>query len=285
MPVTNDKNIAIICNSLAGVGKAITLADKIANELSQKQISYILFKENWPQDFNGFTDVWITGGDGTLNYFINHYPDIKLPLVIFNGGTGNDFHFLLYGDKSFDEQLKLALTATPKPIDIGKCNERYFINDVGIGFEAAVAKALTGKKKTLGKTSFLVMILKKIFSYRSKNYTIQSAEQNLAGRKLLVDINNGRRAGGGFHIAPEARADDGLFDVVIADALTPLQRLINLPKIEKGKHLKLPFINHFRTKEIVVLSDSPIQYHLDGEYYDADSLKVEMQAGRMQFRY
>jgi diacylglycerol kinase (ATP) len=285
MPATTDKNIAIVCNSLAGVGKAITLADKIASELSQQKISYVLFKEDWPDAFNRFTDVWITGGDGTLNYFINHYPDIKLPLVIFNGGTGNDFHFLLYGNKSFDEQLKLALTATPRPIDIGKCNERYFINDVGIGFEAAVAKALTGKKKLSGKTSFLIMILKKIFSYRSGNYTIQSAEQNLTGRKLLVDINNGRRAGGGFHIAPEARADDGLFDVVIADALTPLQRLLYLPVIEKGKHLKLSFIKHYHTKEIVVLSDSPIQYHLDGEYYDADSLKIEMLAGKMQFRY
>jgi len=134
MPAIADKNIAIVCNSLAGVGKAIKLAEKIANELSQKQISYKLFKENWPEDFKGFTDIWIAGGDGTLNYFINHYPDIKLPLVIFNGGTGNDFHFLLYGDKSFDEQIQLALTATPKPIDIGKCNERFFINDVGIGF-------------------------------------------------------------------------------------------------------------------------------------------------------
>ena len=285
MPVTTDKNIAVICNPIAGAGKAVTLSEKITNELDQKQITYKLFKENWPEYFDGFTDVWIVGGDGTLNYFINHYPDINLPLVIFNGGTGNDFHYMLYDDISFEKQLELALTAISKPIDIGKCNERYFLNDVGIGFEAAVAKALKGKKKRLGKTSFLITILKKIFSYRSENYTIQSAEQNLTGRKLLVDINNGRRAGGGFHVAPEAKADDGLFDVVIADALSPLQRLLNLPKIEKGKHLNLSFINYFKTKSIVVLSDSPIQYHLDGEYYDADSLKIEMFAGKLFFRY
>ena len=108
MPATTDKNIAIVCNSIAGAGKALILAGKIANELSQKQINYTLFKENWPEYFNGFTDVWIIGGDGTLNYFINYYPDIKLPLVIFNGGTGNDFHFMLYGDRSFDDQLELA---------------------------------------------------------------------------------------------------------------------------------------------------------------------------------
>ena len=81
------KNIAIICNQLAGAGRAVTLAQKILGELSGKQVFHSYFKEHWPADFNDFTDVWVVGGDGTLNYFLNHYPDIKLPLVIFNGGT------------------------------------------------------------------------------------------------------------------------------------------------------------------------------------------------------
>lgn len=285
MQAANEKNIAILCNALAGVGKALPLAEKIANAISQKQNSYSLFKENWPVAFNDFTDVWIVGGDGTLNYFINHHPDITLPLVIFNGGTGNDFHWLLYGNKTFDEQIQIALNGTPKPIDIGKCNDLYFINGVGIGFEGEVAKALTGKKKTLGKTSFLVTILKKIFSYRSNNYTIKSAEQNLSGRKLLIDVSNGCRAGGGFHIAPKAKADDGFFDVVIADALTPFQRLRYLPVIEKGKHLQLSFIKHFNTKKVVIESGSLIQYHLDGEYYEAKRLEIEILAGQLLFRY
>ncbi|MGZ8558521.1 MAG: diacylglycerol/lipid kinase family protein [Chitinophagaceae bacterium] len=140
------KNIAIFCNPLAGSGRAVKLAGMVAQELTKKKISYTLFKDAWPNDFNHFTDVFIAGGDGTLNYFINKYPGIKLPLVIFNGGTGNDFHWLLYADKSLDEQLQLALTQDPKPIDMGKCNDRYFINGVGIGFEGAVARALTGKK-------------------------------------------------------------------------------------------------------------------------------------------
>lgn len=284
-PMTTEKNIAIVCNQLAGVGKAVILAEKIAGAISQKQIPYSLFKEKWPDDFDGFTDVWIAGGDGTLNYFINHYPEIKLPLVIFNGGTGNDFHWLLYGNKTFEEQLQTALHENPKPIDIGKCNDRYFINGVGTGFEGEVAKALTGKKKLLGKTSFLITILKKIFSFRSKNYSIKSAEQNLSGKKLLIDVSNGCRAGGGFHIAPEAKANDGLFDVVIADALTPFQRLRYLPVIEKGKHLQLSFITHFHTKQINIGSDSVIQYHLDGEYYEDKGLEIEMLAGHLLFRY
>ena len=260
-----EKNIAIVCNPLAGVGNAITLSEKISAELFKRKISYRHFNENWPADFSAFTDVWIVGGDGTLNYFINQYTDIKLPLVIFKGGTGNDFHWLLYADKTFDEQFDIALNGRYKPIDIGKCNDNYFINGVGIGFEGEVAKALTGKKKFSGKTSFLMMILKKIFSYRSKNYLIKSAEQCLKGKKLLIDVSNGCRAGGGFHVAPEAKADDGLFDVVIANPLSSIQRLICLPVIEKGKHLTKSYIIHFRTAHVIIESDQPIQYHLDGK--------------------
>lgn len=75
----------------------LELTTKIISELSNKQIPYSLFKAIWPPDFNGFTDIWLVGGDGTLNYFVNNYQEIVLPLVIFKGGSGNDFHWMLYG--------------------------------------------------------------------------------------------------------------------------------------------------------------------------------------------
>ena len=146
MPV--EKNISIVSNHLAGGGRAVGLGKRIAGELQNRNIKHSLHVGDWPENFNSFTDVWIIGGDGTLNYFFNKYPGIRLPLVVFNGGTGNDVHSLLYKNKSFEEQLEIALSTSPKLIDGGRCNEKYFMNGVGIGFEGAVAKSLTGKKKT-----------------------------------------------------------------------------------------------------------------------------------------
>lgn len=280
------KNIAIVCNSQAGIGRAVTLGKRITEELSGKQVAYSFFKESWPSDFNGFTDAWIVGGDGTLNYFINHYPEIRLPLVIFNGGTGNDFHWLLYGKISFEEQVQLALSADPKPIDLGRCNDKYFINEVGIGFEGEVARALAGKKKKAGKASFMAMILRKIFSYHSSSYRVTVDNKPFAAKKyLIIDISNGSRAGGGFHIAPEARADDGLLDFVLIDAISSFSRLRWLPVIEKGKHLHLPFIRHLQVRKVIVESSSIIQCHLDGEYYEAGKLEIEILPGKLLFRY
>lgn len=285
MQQNDPKNIAIICNPLAGSGRAISIGKNLQQILAERNIPHSLFVEQWPDSFYSFSDIWIVGGDGTLNYFINKYPDIALPLVIFNGGTGNDFHWLLYDATTIEEQIEIALHAEPRPIDAGRCNERYFINGAGIGFEGEVAKALTGKKKLSGKTSFLLTILKKIFSYRSKQYEVKTDAKKLEGKKLLIDISNGRRAGGGFHIAPVAEANDGLLDVVIANALTPLQRLRYLPVIEKGKHLDLPFISHFTSRNIKVSSDTIIQYHLDGEYFEATQLNVEIISEKFLFRF
>ncbi len=280
------KNISIVCNSLAGGGRAISLSSRIAMELKNQGINNTVFKEYWPDNFDGFTDVWIVGGDGTLNFFINKYPAIKLPLVIFNGGTGNDVHSILYKNESFEEQLQIALNAAPRFVDAGKCNDKFFINGVGIGFEGSVARSLTNKKKTKqGKTAFMGTILRKVFFYTSKRYRTISEEHTAEGQKLLISVMNGHRAGGGFHIAPSSAIDDGLLDVIMVDKLHPFLRLRWLPVIEKGKHLHLSFIKHFKTKKIIVTSDELMDTHLDGEYYSAKRLEIELLPAKYLFRY
>lgn len=281
-----EKNIAVVCNPLAGAGHSVILAEKVIALLSNQKIPFLFFDKSWPADFDDYSDVWIVGGDGTLNYFVNHYPDINIPIVIFKGGSGNDFHWLLYGEISIEEQFQLVLSASPKQIDLGQCNNLYFINGVGVGFEGAVAKGLTGKKKKAGKASFMYMILKKIFSYRSEAYTVMVDNKLLGNKKyMIIDVSNGRRAGGGFHIAPQAKADDGLFDIVLINALHPFLRLRWLPVIEKGKHLDLSFIQYQQGKHIIIESDSVIEAHLDGEYYKAGSLEIKILPGKLLFRY
>ncbi len=274
--LNKEKHIAIVCNPLAGVGRAVVLANKIAAVLTERKIIHTLFLGNWPSTFDGISDVFIVGGDGTLNYFINHYPDIKIPLALFNGGTGNDVHWLLYGKISFEEQVDLVLTTQPKLVDAGKCNDKYFINGVGVGFEGAVAKKLTGKKKRPGKASFMSAILRAIFFYQSKKYKTNFNESIREKDHFLISVMNGQRAGGGFHIAPLAAIDDGHLEIVLITKLHPLFRLRWLPVIEKGKHLQLSFVEYSRSKQIIIESEFPIEAHLDGEYYEAKKLNIEI---------
>jgi diacylglycerol kinase (ATP) len=276
--------IAIATNTLAGSGKAVKLAAKIQQILKDKNIVSTIFTEKeWDKRLYSFDQVWITGGDGTVNYFVNQFYDIKIPLCIFNGGTGNDFYALLYGKTTVQKQIEHVLQTLPKPIDAGKCNNRYFLNGVGIGFEGAVAKGLQGVNKWGGKTSFMLAVLKHILFYKEQQYAITSAEKTVEGKFLMISIANGTRYGGGFYVAPLAKPDDGLFDANLVKPLTPFKRLRYLPVIEKGKHLELPFIDYYNTRKITIKSNHPIQAHLDGEYLESDELKIEMLPAHFNF--
>lgn len=279
------RNIAILCNPLAGAGRAISLTEKIVAHLTGKQQPFLLFNDNWPNDLKSYTEAWVIGGDGTINYFVNQYPDVSIPLVFFNGGTGNDLHWLLYGDIDPEQQLLKLAQFKPRRIDLATCNDKYFLNGIGIGFEGVVAKDLAGKIKRPGKTSFLIAILKRIFFYSSRRYQTSSEELKTNNQYLIIDVANGQRAGGGFHMAPASAVDDGLLDVVLVNKLHPLLRLRYLPVIEKGKHLGLPFIRHYKTHKIVIESDHEMLAHLDGEFYSAKKMEIGILPGRLSIKY
>ena len=94
-----NRKIVILLNPIAGSGRAIAMAGRLCRKLEEKQVAFNLFDSVWPAGLDGYSDVWIVGGDGTLNFFVNKYRQLQQPLVIFSAGSGNDFHWLLYGKK------------------------------------------------------------------------------------------------------------------------------------------------------------------------------------------
>lgn len=283
MPDNREHHIALVTHAAAGVGRALIMASWVSRQLEDRGIRHQVFRHEWPEHFEGFSSVWIVGGDGTLHHFVNRYPNIDLPLGLFNGGTGNDFHWLLYGSVTPEAQLEGMLSASPRPIDLGTCNDGFFINGIGIGFEGQVARSLTGKRKRPGKTSFMMAVLRNIFRYREACYHFSFDGQERSERLLLLDLNNGSRAGGGFHVAPPARPDDGLLDLITAQSLNPWQRLRYLPVIERGRHMSLPFIAHHRVRHIEIASDMPLRYHCDGEYGEALRLEIGILPAHLRF--
>ena len=85
-------------------------------------ISHKVFSQIWPESFDGFTEIWIIGGDGTANWFVNQFPTVQLPLALFAGGSGNDFHWMIYGDRTVEQQVEQVLQGTPQLVDAGICS-------------------------------------------------------------------------------------------------------------------------------------------------------------------
>ncbi|RYY18676.1 MAG: hypothetical protein EOO04_23510 [Chitinophagaceae bacterium] len=91
----SSKTIAILVNPLAGRGKHSELLSAITYDLDRRGVIFFVFIAPWKIDTDDFTHIYILGGDGTVNHFINQYPSCRTPISLFNTGTGNDFYWKL----------------------------------------------------------------------------------------------------------------------------------------------------------------------------------------------
>lgn len=283
MPVA--KNIGLFVNPVAGNNKPLKISSIIREKLLEQNISFEVFDHTWPAVITSITEAWIIGGDGTLNYFINNYKDITIPLAIFPAGTGNDFSWKLYGNMEIAKQVVHVLQAPIKKVDAATCNELLYLVGVGIGFEGAVLRSMKRSSFLRGHMGYLWAVIKTIFSFKECSFDVKLETEHIKDDLLLVIINNSTRTGGGFLVAPKARLDDGLLDIVLCKKLGLIKRLRSLPVIEKGKHLHLPFIRYYQEPTVSIVALQELYAHLDGELISAKTFRFNVLPGQFLFRY
>jgi diacylglycerol kinase (ATP) len=276
--------IGLFINPQAGKGKALKVAALVKQGLQDRQMAFEYF-EQWPTGFPQVGEAWIIGGDGTLNYFINAYPTVTVPLVIFKGGTGNDFAWKLYGDSNTEQQLDTVLAAPPKLVDVGICNGKLYFNSVGIGFDGEVLRSMKTVRLFGGHLGYLMVVIKKIFTFKEHRFSIEAEGATFNDRYLIVAVNNSSRTGGGFMVSPKASVADGMLDMVLCKKLSVLQRLKVLPIIEKGKHIDLPFILYQQHRAVTVHCEKELYAQLDGELISGQTFNMAVQPGRFLFKY
>jgi diacylglycerol kinase (ATP) len=281
-------SIAIFMNPLAGTGKYRRIETAITAFLIKEKIIFIIYDKAWPAQLKAFTHIFLVGGDGTLNHFLNAYPDAKIPVSLFKAGTGNDFAWKLFGNASLIEQLHTAINGIPQAVDAGICNGRYFINGVGIGFDGAVVKGFLNSRKWMqGNLAYYWTVLHTISGYRSKQLSISINEgsKHIKTMCFMITVANGSRFGGNFIVSPRSSITDNQLNLVIIEAVSVLKRYFYLPRMKKGRHLSLPFVKTSKIQSILISADKPIAAHLDGELMVAENFDIKILPGHFFFRY
>ena len=281
----NSATILLLVNPLAKKKKTNKIVKEIVTVLSGRKISFVTFTEVWPEEINFYKEVWIIGGDGTLNYFLNFYNSIEIPIVIFKGGTGNDFATRLYGKLNTTEQINKVIDAAPQYVDAAECNGRKFINGVGVGFDGEVLQSINAIRILGGHLGYLGIVLKKIFSFKELFYQIKYEGTAVSEKFLLVMVTNSSSTGGGFMVSPEAVINDGKLNMVLCKALPILKRLKNLPIIEKGKHLNKEFIFHKIVSNVLIECEEETLAQIDGELISARSFDIKVLPGCYLFKF
>jgi len=213
------------------------------------------------------SEVIVMGGDGTLNYAVNELFSKNIPISIVSNGTGNDSVKSLHGVLDFEKQVEIAIHGKISKFDLGQCNERYFVNGVGIGFDGEVVKEMVERGNKKGShLDYLLTVLRIIAGFKEKKLRFSMDGKGFEKKILLMTISNGTTFGGGFIINPFAKTNDGLLDVCILNEVNPIMRFWHLPKLKTGAHYKIKESEFHVAKHISIKNSIELVAHLDGEF-------------------
>lgn len=284
-----------IVNKVSGNGRALKIWHQIEKKLKEKNVNYCVNFTEKPkhatllvQDLikkEKVTVMIALGGDGTIQEVVNGLIGTNTPLGIIPAGTGNDFSRGLGIPLKHDKALERILSGKPEMIDIGLINSTYFCTVAGIGFDGEVAQKTNASryKKLLnfvrmGQLSYMISALNVLFHYKPTDISLRIDEKLYKIPKVwLVAVANLPFYGGGFMICPEAKSNDGLFDICIVQGMTKSEFLRIFPLVLKGKHTSSPFIKIIKGKEIEIYSSTPLMVHGDGEMFGHTPIHIRIE--------
>jgi len=280
-----NRKAKIILNPMADMGNAWRAANDlrpIVAEHGQADWSGTVYPTHATElarqaGLDGYDMVIAMGGDGTVHEVINglmQVPAEKRPaLGVVPVGSGNDFAHAIGVPLKSDHALARALQGEVSTVDIGlmiDANGRreYFDNTVGIGFDAVVTIRSHKLPILRGFVMYLVAVIQTIImNHWPINMQIETDNEKIEQKNLLVALCNGPREGGGFMLAPEAKIDDGVLNyamIAYCDRLT-MFRLV--PEVMKGTHGNFKEVRFGACRKMTLTSDLPLYVHLDGEVY------------------
>src|SRR5262249_3193245 len=140
-----------------------------------------------------------------------------------------------------------------------------FVNATGIGLDAEVAYHANRGGRLRGMPAYLLALVRALRSFRPLSLRLEGDGVEFDGAVMLAALANATSYGGGMPIAPTARPDDGLLDVVIVRAMPILALAVQFPRLLRGTHLSHPLVSTFRTASLRIEGDPSARISLDGE--------------------
>ncbi len=210
--------------------------------------------------------VAAAGGDGTLGEVVNGLVGTGARLGLLPLGTGNDFARCLGIGTDLDLAVRTLFSGVPQPVDLGRAQDRWFINVAGCGFDAVVAERVNrGFRRLHGTAAYIAAVFQTLLTFRPAAMRLTLDGETRQERAMLCTIANSQSYGGGMRIAPDARIDDGLFDVCLLRETGRLEFLRAFPRVLRGTHVTHPKVMMLRARHIAIESDPPLPILIDGD--------------------
>lgn len=281
------RKVKFIYNPFSGEKEILKYLDYLIYSYQKKSFTVIPYRLGFDRDISEafadiddtFDHILISGGDGTVNEIVNGMKklNIDLPIGVIPAGTANDFAHLIGMPQSIRYSIDAILNSEVSLVDLGKANDKYFVNIFSCGLFTDVSqKTPTEYKNTFGKLAYYFTGIKELPNFKTLDLSIKSKNFNYEGSSILFFVFNGRTAGN-LEVAHDSTVDDGYLDVIIIPADNILEKLSILPHLLNKNNTSYPKgIIHFKTDEIEIDVKNSNEYttDIDGEQGPKFPIKI-----------
>ena len=280
--------VALLVNPASGHGRAAAIGEAVAEHLQMRCDLVVLIGADAAESAGmlaavtagaeGAVDaVVVCGGDGIVHLAVNALAGTQLPLGIVPAGSGNDTAAVLGLPHdpllAAEAAIDALVAGRNRTIDLGQCDgapvvpgrvDRWFVGLLYAGLDAAVNETANGLRRPRGRRRYDVAIALELLRLRPRRVRLTIDGRTDEIDITLVAVGNGPQYGGGKRMAPDARWDDGLFDITVVGKVSRFTLARLAPTLPRAGHIGHPAVTTFRGRTVTIDGDVGPAY-ADGE--------------------
>jgi diacylglycerol kinase (ATP) len=268
--------LRIIINPVAGTGKQRKAAKLLETELDRHRFdadivyteyhrhAHLLAQESVA---NGYHAVVIVGGDGSINEVGSALAGTDVALGIIPAGSGNGLAGSLGVPLNIAKAVANINTFRLRTIDTGTANGIPFMNVAGVGFDAYVANKFH-KAKMRGLWKYFLVGIRSLGEYSPQKYIFEADGKRFERTANVISIANSPQYGNNALIAPNAKVDDGMLDLVICNDTTMINSLGLIIRLFLHNIDKSPLVDTVRCRQLTITQERNDSSHLDGDPFE-----------------
>jgi diacylglycerol kinase (ATP) len=272
MPAPDRGDIRFLVNPTAGRGAARERFEDLRVLASKSGAGFVVSRNAADLEVqarraveDGVERLIVVGGDGTMHLAAQGLAGSDCAMGVVPMGSGNDLAVTLGVPKKLEEAVRRALTGPVRRIDLIRVGETVCIGYAGVGFDSEATRYANTLKRIRGPLIYPWSVLHTLATFEPPLMKVVHDEGTFLGRAMFANACNLPRFGGGMMIAPRARIDDGVLDLVIVKAIPRLTLLTVFPKVYAGKHVGHPAVTFVRTRRVELTVDREMTMYGGGE--------------------
>lgn len=265
--------LAVIVNPSSGGGRAGRALPKVEQALASHGLAFHVDHTRSLEHARELArlaqqrgeTVVALGGDGLIRALASVLRNTSGVLGVLPGGRGNDFARVLGIPHDPVAACAVLAHGTVVALDLGQAGSESFVSIASCGYDSTANRIANETRLIRGDLVYTYAGLRALLDWRPARFelTLDGEHRTLCG--ITVAVANSSTYGGGMRLAPDARLDDGLFDVVLIAEVSRFTFLRSLPKVFKGTHVRLANVEVVRAREVEVRADRPFTMYADGD--------------------